>query len=553
MKTIKYILSASILLGSIFACSDDWDSYYSKKEQVINNDNITVVESSLIEYLKTESGLNSTYQLFESTGVFETMNKKDQLFTLLVSRGAVGTLDDVAYMAKSHVSDIALSPANLYDGQRVLMWNGKYLNVAVEESELKEKTYYFNGIKVKQITKAANGWIYELESFVSSPKSMYEVIKDLGEDYSLFREMVLSKEELIFDKNASIPIGVDNTGNTVYDSIFVVTNPYFTSKGFDLTSESLTATMLIPSNEVVQKAQNDAWKKLGDWKLLTTDALKARADTVIDNWIFQSAFFKVKYTEQDFTEKEDLSSIFDKQWRTTVQEVDFTRPLTMSNGVAYYVKSMKIPTNVLIYRLKDYMRWYEHLTEADKGKYFSSDNLEFVDAKTDVAAWSGWPGVFPLIENRVINFNLADKTKAEYTMDFVPFQYIGNNDGSYTATPYMIPPGEYDLCLGFKQKLGHDVEVSFNGKKVTTITTSQLTSTTYHYDRGGQGYPEGYDTTKATDKKKGNYDRDGGKTGVVTIEGTEPVEVTITFRGVMGTVTKTMFHHWCLKPTKNCY
>ncbi len=29
------------------------------------------------------------------------------------------------------------------------------------------------------------------------------------------------------------------------------------------------------------------------------------------------------------------------------------------------------------------------------------------------------------------------------------------------AAPYKIPPGEYDLCLGFEQKMGHDVEVSF--------------------------------------------------------------------------------------------
>ncbi len=41
----------------------------------------------------------------------------------------------------------------------------------------------------------------------------------------------------------------------------------------------------------------------------------------------------------------------------------------------------------------------------------------------------------------------------------------------------------------------------FNGEYVGTVTASQLTKTDWHYDRGGQGYPEGYDTSKATDKK----------------------------------------------------
>ena len=80
---------------------------------------------------------------------------------------------------------------------------------------------------------------------------------------------------------------------------------------------------------------------------------------------------------------------------------------------------------------------------------------------------------------------------------------------------------------------------------------SQLTKTDWHYDRGGQGYPEGYDTSKATDKNKTKYDRDGAKVGVVTIGGTQPVNVVIKFHGI--NASKCCFHHWCLRPTKNCY
>ena len=546
MKTIKYILSSILLISGIYACNDDWDSHYSQEEQVVNNVNITVVNKSAVDYLQSQPELSTMYQLFSETGVLDEMIEKDLLFTILVvnddnalSRAVV--TDDRTFLAKSHISDISLSPSNLSDGQRVLMWNGKYINVSKVENEDNATSISFNGIAVKKITKVNNGYVYEIEDYVETPKSLYELIEGLGDDYSIFREMIMERNQLTFDKEASKIIGVDETGSNVYDSIFIVTNPYFEAQGFNMMSESLSATVLIPSNEVVNRALTVARQNLQEWGML-------REDSILENWTFQSVFFDKKLSKSDFEANIDLNSIFSKQWRTTVQQVDLENPVSLSNGVAYYVTDMKIPTNVLIYRVKDYMRWYEYLSEEEKALYFDNENLTFDKMETKVSEWSGWPGVFPNIINRVVRFNTTDAAIKEYTLNFTAFSYDEKNK---VTTPYKIPPGEYDLCLGFEQKMGHDVEVSFNGEYVGTVTASQLTKTDFHYDRGGQGYPEGYDVNKATDKKKTNYDRDGGKVGVITIEGTEPVNVVIKFHGI--NASKCCFHHWCLKPTKNCY
>ena len=546
MKTIKYILSSILLISGIYACNDDWDSHYSQEEQVVNNVNITVVNKSAVDYLQSQPELSTMYQLFSETGVLDEMIEKDLLFTILVvnddnalSRAVV--TDDRTFLAKSHISDISLSPSNLSDGQRVLMWNGKYINVSKVENEDNATSISFNGIAVKKITKVNNGYVYEIEDYVETPKSLYELIEGLGDDYSIFREMIIERNQLTFDKEASKIIGVDETGSNVYDSIFIVTNPYFEAQGFNMMSESLSATVLIPSNEVVNRALTVARQNLQEWGML-------REDSILENWTFQSVFFDKKLSKSDFEANIDLNSIFSKQWRTTVQQVDLENPVSLSNGVAYYVTDMKIPTNVLIYRVKDYMRWYEYLSEEEKALYFDNENLTFDKMETKVSEWSGWPGVFPNIINRVVRFKTTDAAIKEYTLNFTAFSYDEKNK---VTTPYKIPSGEYDLCLGFEQKMGHDVEVSFNGEYVGTVTASQLTKTDFHYDRGGQGYPEGYDTNKATDKKKTNYDRDGGKVGVITIEGTEPVNVVIKFHGI--NASKCCFHHWCLKPTKNCY
>lgn len=550
MKTINYFYTITLLVAGLFACTDNWDAHYNSQDNEINNATVTIVKSTAVEYLKSESAYSTMYGLFNETGIVETIQGREQLFTIMVvNNNNTGTTDseDKTYLAKSHVSDVALSPENLSHGQRLFMWTNKAVTITKEARSDEAYNIAFNNARVTRIIKANDAYIYELDAYIDAPKSMYEIIEGLGNDYSIFRDMVLSRNEREFDRDASIPIGVDNTGSTVYDSVFIITNPYFSAQGFNIMSESLKATMLIPSNEVVNDALNTARENLNQWGL-------TRADTIVENWVFQSAFFHQQYNKQDFIDNEDLTSVFGKQWRTTIQHVDLDNPISMSNGTAYYVEAMKIPTNVLIYRLKDFYKWYEFLTEADKQNYFPTENLVFSKVETLVTAWSGWPAAgFPMIENRVLNFNLANSDLKEYKLYFVPFQFQAHSGGTYTATPYLVPPGEYDLCLGFKQNLGHDTEISFNGKVIRTVTTSEHTSTTYHYDRGGQGYPEGYDVNKATDSKKGNYDRDGGRIGVVTIEGTEAVPVEITIHGKNMANNTTILHHWCLRPTKNCY
>lgn len=551
MNNIKYLSAIITALILLISCTDTWDSHYKEQEEVINNDNIISISSSTKQYIESEASLSSMYALFKDTKVLEQIEANDHVTLLVVENENISHSEDMTstYLAENHVAAIAISPANLINGERVLMQNKKYLNISTQVTN-KGTTYYFNNAEVKKIIKTTDGYIYVLNSFAQSPKSLYETIESLGDNYSIFREMILSRNEKVFDKNASTPIDVDNTGSTIYDSVFIITNPYFNAKGFDLNSPALTATLLIPSNKVVNEAISTAKQNLKDWGM-------QRADSIIANWVFQSAFFKEQYTKNDFENNIDLKSVFDKQWRTTVQKVDLDNPIEMSNGLAYHIDWMKIPTNVLIYRVKDHFKWYEFLTQEDKEKYYQTENLTYNKCETKVAAWSGWPaGGFPLIENRVLIYSLVDKTSVDYSLKFTPFHYEEGKGGkSYTADSYKIPPGEYDLCLGFMQKKNNaeTITISFNGKPLANKVS--LGATTFHFDRGGQGYPEGYDTSKATDSKRANYDRDGGKVGVIEVTGA-PKEIELTFQGKFGSATNTsdpVFHHWCLKPTANCY
>lgn len=569
MRTKYFIISAMFAAGIslMFAgCSDTWDEHYIPGESTVTNNDVEIVDESLTQYLSTGNSLSGMYKLLEETGVVEQMNQREQLYTVLAVADYTHVEDEMnsdLYIAQSHVSNVAISPSNIMDGQRILMWNGKYLTLSKTELADGKTVIKFNNATVTKTVKVNNGYIYYIDKLVDSPRSLYETIENLGDDYSIFRDMVMTRNQKVFDEFNSTIIGVDNTGNNIYDSVFITKSPYFENQGFNIMSENLTATMLIPSNDVINAAMEEAHQKLADWEL-------EREDSVLQNWILQTMFYDKTYTKDDFLEfasgqnTQDMSSVFDTQWRTTVQEVDYDHPVSLSNGTAYYVTKLKIPTNVLIFRLKDYYNYYEKLTDSEKNNYFVTKNLSFDKIrKSGLMTQLGWPqGGFPLLDYYyVLSFALTDVDNKSYELTFTPFKYAddASSPSGHVTSAYNIPPGEYDLCLGLEQakngQLG-SIGVYFNDKLVKTISESEIKGSNYHYDRSGQGYPEGFDVNQAVkdgNKNAGKYDRDGTKIGTVTIEGTEAKPVTLRFVGSGKNLTNLWLYHWCLKPTKNCY
>lgn len=557
-KPLKYLL-ALLMPMFLFSCGDLWDNHYGNSKTEILNDQVLIVDQTSEQYIQSVDSLSDMYGFLKSNGIFDTLKLKDQLHTLfMVSNGNFESVEaaNAHYIAKSHVTDISISPSNLYDKERILMWHGKYVSVSLDSLALLGAIDHIeiNGIPVQKVVKTTDGYIYLLNSMIETPKSLYDVINELGSDYSIFKKMVMEQNVLVFDKTNSKPIGVDNTGNTVYDSVFTITNSFFAKKSFDLTSESLTATVMLPSNEVILNAMSDAKAKLTSWEM-------TRDTNILKKWILEVAFFNAKYTPADLAANVDITSIYSRQWRNTVQQVDTEHPIALSNGIAYNVTWMKIPNNILMYRLKDFFYYYESCTEAQKAEYYVTNNLVYKEIVTDVTEWTPLSGVWPSIINRVLTYGFIDPLVDGFTLDFTPIKRVPNGEGGFVVKPWKIPPGEYRLAMGFKQSLNVDVRIFLNNIDLGPLTLGS--ATTFHYDRGGVGYPEGYqealDTPGLiTNSKKGNYDRDGGQvSAAVLVTGDangNPAPIKIRIQNTtFGTATKMVFHHWCLRPTINNY
>lgn len=602
MKINKLIYCCIALATGIFsACSElDGKDHYSLWDSIINTNDVVVVNQTSEDYLASTPEFSQMNALFQEYGIYDELKAKGQLSTILVVNDDNFNLSRAAdekmvQKVRSHISDVALSPANLKtekNDMRVMMWHGKYVNV-----NLDDEAYYngkivdhifFNTSVVQKVIKTNNGFIYVISDLIETPESLNDYINNLGDDYSIIRESVKASGGKEFDRKNSKPIGVNSEGNTVYDSVFIYKNTHFEEKGIDLSSESLTATMFLCSNDVIEEAIADAARRLNMWDLARDWNMDREFDfkTTMLNWIMDASFYNQRFTAQDITNKDPenmLTSVFGKMWKTAAQDVE-VEPVELSNAVVYKVKKLHIPNNLIIYRLKEEFFIYEYCTAEQKESWFQMTNMAYNNCSTEVEAWTPLSGIWPLHENRVLILKAGEEPQGFWQFDYTPCKRVFTE--TYTRKelvkngklktqmdreeirPFLVPPGKYRLAFGSKQGAGLDIKASVfvkgNTEPLSTSSLIQLgSSTTYHYDRGAtlsDAYPEGYNkSAEGMSSKASNYDTDGGllieEVVVPDVKGDgSPVELMIRFScDSWGTQTKITLNHWCLRPTADNY
>lgn len=577
LKTITAkAFACGLMAMALGACSELEDKdHYGDSTTAIDNAELKIVKMSSQQYMEQRADLSNMNKLFADQGIYDELNTKGQLSTMLVVtddkfKQPEGEAEDQTFVTRSHVSDVSISPANLHNGDRLMMWHGKYVNVTMDslgQAGHIVDHILFNNAAVQEVVQTNNGYIYVISDMINTPTSLSDYINNLEDNYSIFREMVLSSGGKVFDKQNSKAIGVNEEGNTVYDSVFIYTNKHFEDVGFDMNSESLTATMLLYSNDVINAAMADAHERLAKWGL-------ERSDSIIKQWILDAAFFNKRYTAEELqnSEANDIKSIFGKQWRTNAHQIDAASATELSNGIVYEVKKLHLPNNLLMYRLKDWFYYYENCTDEQKAEYFKMTNMAFSKCNTDVAAWSPLPGAWPLHEDRVLILKPGDDgTQGNLALDFTPIKLSQKAEGGTEVTPFCIPPGSYRLAMGFKQNQNMTIRVKVfvEGQTEPVATSSDIvlgSATTYHYDRGAtlpDCYPEGYDPSVVQSmggsSKSGNYDTDGGpiidEVTIPDVHGdNSAVRIVIRIEADnWNDQTSMTLCHWCLRPTVNNY
>jgi|LSQX01.3.fsa_nt_gb hypothetical protein len=544
---MKKIIFISLIFSLVlWGCNETWDEYYGEGDlETIDKSSLT-----LIEFFQKHPEYSKFFDLYKSVGIDEEMVKDQQVTLWVADNQAVDGTSDIlpndTVRMQYHINYLPFINTDLKNGTRIRSLNGVYLQITRESANV-----YVNKVKILKSYVLKNGVIHIIESMLKSKINMYDYLYSLSDEYSIFRDSVFAQNVKVFDMVNSIPIGVDKTGNTLYDSVFYVYNPLFEKAQFN--SEFSQFTALVPNNSVIESCFN---------KLNTQYELMGKQVTLADTllamqWIKEAAFYDGIIS--DFTDKDTRSS-FGRIWRDPIQKIDASNPVELSNGILYYVTEIKIPNNVIISRIKSLIEYWQYLSPEQqdwyefKGTTFRADGSPNVSILVESATPK--PEILP--NYLVLNVTGDPELTSEFSVSFPPLEKY-DEGGKTVVRKLKVPPGEYNLYMGFHSS-GHPyVDVHFaNDDESGNYTFQKINenlqvslSTPWNFDRV---------TETEADLIPGGmrrWDGLGGLVGVVNIDGDAMASfrIKVVFNKLesAGGAKRLRPYHWSLKPTANNY
>lgn len=598
MKTKNRFVFFGVCLMAVglISCQEAWDEHYNRAKMV--SEDFTIWDGDIKSYIQSRPELTSMDSLLDDQNMYqETATESGYTFIVYENQKlALRAYGKDSLLARSCVSDISISPSKLTDGFSIFTRLNKNVWVYVRNGEV-----YFDNYKLNKKVKTNNGYVYYVDSVISVRPSVYDLLKNLGDDYSVFKSLVERYEEVYFDPILSTPKGVDPMGNTMYDTVMSVRNSLmdrYTAEGlkmWDMRSEDFVSTLFIPSNTLINNAIKAALDSIPLWLgRPSTPADRAK----FEEWIVKASFVnkrlsaeEVSASASDFRcvaghrlviditqdaktyEPADVAS-----WRPSVQTVDAQQGISLSNGKAYFLTNLKIPNHVVIYRVKS--KFYElwgAMTDAQKIKYFRWNNWMEPMILNDAQSEFTLSATLPTMYYHVLTAIPTAAAIKDSLVCSVTYDGLLYNSTSKKLTECYLPAGEYYLRMGFKHSLRYSINIKFNNQLLVENMLLYAQGSNFHFDRGSVsdldyygsssiGFPEGYNWKDWIEKneKAVAYDTDGYQVAIVNIPHSGNFTITIEsndmsylYTSVNGrtknNVTQLMMYHWCLRPTTNNY
>lgn len=602
MKTITKG-AVCLMVCSVFAATgcSDWNDHYD--EAGISTTSVDVYQGDIVSYIRSAADLTQISQLFEQAGVYST-TAADRQYTFVVSDNGTMTANadaiaDRQLFARYSVSDIAVTPSELVDGFGINNRAGKTIWVYGSGDNARIDEY-----SIKKTVKTNNGYVYYIDGVLPVRQSVYEYLQSLGSDYSRFKQLVASYEEQVFDREHSAETGINQAGQTVYDTLWVTNNSLmdrYTSTGveqWNMRDEQYVTTMFIPTNDQIDKAIQSALDSIPAWLNRPANADDRRK---FEEWIVTACFTdqRLEATQVgpqavDFTtvggyrmfvdERADVTTYKEAEetwWRPAVQTVDTQNRVKLSNGYAYYCTNLKIPNHIVIYRVKTrfYQIWNASNIRNDNElmhEYFTWLNMDESTIRTSVSTLSSYEALYtygwPIIDYNLLTVFPTEQACADSSSCGVEYTGLIYDEPEDMALECRLPAGEYYLRMGFDRNSIYNLDIYFNdqlvisGLKSGQMNADRIANDIPTYGIMAPGYPEGFDPEewREYDNNVATYDTDGYTVGVVRQQknGTFCIRVESpdlarrfvrTEPGDGSNYTQLMMYHWCLRPTHNNY
>lgn len=338
MKRYIYIVLVTLFIAGITGCDETWNEHYITQSET--------VDQNVWEAIKGNADVSKFVELvekFELDSLFD--DKYNDVYTLFVPTNEainnyVGevTMEGVAY----HILHYYIQP-NTISGKRKI----QTLLLKFAQFENANQELFYDGIPVVERSPLFQNGRYFTISAVATPKpSLYEYI---AENNPALKRFIDEQDSIILDKEASKPLGFDNEGNTIYDSVITVIN-LFEEEYFEVSEEFRlkTATLVFPRKELYEAALTKMALNIGSGYTSYLDIAEEWQQDVLIPRLLERGVFENQRELFEF-QRDTLKNILGNDVIIDYRPVDKT---LCSNGYAYDYAEFEILDSLYLSPLK---------------------------------------------------------------------------------------------------------------------------------------------------------------------------------------------------------
>jgi hypothetical protein len=228
-----------LFLFLVTACSNKWEDHYEQYPGTVNQNIWDAIEQE--EQVSEFVNIIREFQfdsLFNSDIPYTIFLPSNEAFNQFMAEDSF-----TSELLNYHISSHYIQSGAINGTQKIQMLGEKFGLFIKEGNKLS-----FDGINIIQESPLYNNGKYFILDKVAKPlPNLYEYF---ARNNPVLKSYIDSRDSIILDRENSKPIGFDNDGNTIYDSVSIVLN-LFEETYFPVKQEfrNRTATIVFPLKE----------------------------------------------------------------------------------------------------------------------------------------------------------------------------------------------------------------------------------------------------------------------------------------------------------------
>jgi len=429
---LRIIIFLAFIFLAFTACKSNWDDHYNVFPETVDENvwEAMISDETISQFvnLLKENKLDTLFQSDNAFTVFAPTNKAMES----MDPGAIDTT-----LLKYHLMSQLMQSESINGKRLVRTLTKKYALFEEYGDEIK-----IDGIPIGfESPLYKNGKYFVIDQVARPKQNLYEFF---AKNNPVLKEYIDSQDSIVLDLERSKPIGFNDEGNTVFDSVKIIYN-LFEEDFFPVRREyrNKTATIVFPLKEDYQNALTEMAQKIGGGYVDYQDIpslwqQKVLVPFLLNNGVFENMLEPEQFVLYENVKREKMKNILDDSIRVTYKP---TRKMVCSNGYAYDYTEFHVPDS--LYNKASRFEMELLLDETGINKYAWGEN---VTIKTDETLQAFQEYIGTASNDSIIRVLFPLGYTGQYSVEFKT-QYLFPRKYVMVVNTNMDNGGIYDIYV----------------------------------------------------------------------------------------------------------